>query len=354
MNFFEQISPYLKEKKLDAILLTSKSSRLYASSFASDEGICLVMKSKGFFVADFRIYEAVCSNSKLFKPILIDKSYIKTIKDLCQKNGVKRLGFEEKVLTVREFSDYSAELKDIELVPSSEIITNLRMSKLPFEIENIKKAQAVTDLTFEHILKYIKPDVKETDIACEIDFFMRKHGAEKNAFNTIAISGRKTSIPHGVPANTKIKSNSFLILDFGAIVNGYCSDMTRTIAIGNITDEMKKAYNTVLEAQKAALNILRAGITGKEADKTARDIIEKAGYTGAFGHSLGHSIGIDLHEEPRLSPVNEKELPENAVVSVEPGIYIKGEFGVRIEDLAVITKNSCENLTKSPKHLIIL
>ena len=233
------------------------------------------------------------------------------------------------------------------------LIEYCRESKDEDEIANIKAAQKITDMAFSHILGFITPDVTETDVALELEWFMRKNGSEGTAFETICVSGTKSSLPHGKPENIKL-GKGFLTMDFGARVNGYCSDMTRTVCIGTPTDEMRKIYDTVLEAQKKAINEICAGITGKRVDSAARDFIYSNGYKGCFGHSLGHSLGIDIHESPNFSPNCDAEIPQNAVLSVEPGIYIEGNFGVRIEDIVKISDFGYENLTESTKELIII
>ena len=227
------------------------------------------------------------------------------------------------------------------------------MQKDEDELSRIRAAQSITDAAFSHILGYLRPGVTETDIALELEFFMRKNGAESTAFPTICVSGKKSSLPHGVPENVPV-SKGFLTMDFGAKYRGYCADMTRTVCIGEPTEKMRHVYRTVLDAQSDAFNAIFAGVSGCAVDKAARDRIEGAGYKGCFGHSTGHSLGIDIHEAPNFSANNTSPVPENAVLSVEPGVYLEGEFGVRIEDIVKISPEGFENFTKSPKDLIIL
>jgi Xaa-Pro aminopeptidase len=237
---------------------------------------------------------------------------------------------------------------------ASDILIKQRMVKLPYELERIAKAQSITDAAFKHILGFISPDVTEIDVALELEFFMRRNGAEGLAFDTIAVSGPASSLPHGVPSNCKLR-RGFLTMDFGAKYDGYCSDMTRTVVIGKADDDMKKLYSTVLEAQTRALDAAASGERNCfTLDKIARDTIENAGYHGAFGHSLGHGVGMYIHEAPRLSFAvpRDRMLEVGNVVTFEPGIYLAGKYGCRIEDMAVATENGIYNFTKSPKKLL--
>jgi Xaa-Pro aminopeptidase len=352
--FLAKLKPFLEKQNIDALLLTSKSSRFYATGFQSSDGVVLALKDKGFFIVDFRYFEAAKEQVQEFDVILQEKGFLAKVKELCVQNNIKSLGFEEHILTVKEYSDYSKHLEDISLIASSDILNSLRQQKKPFELELIKKAQVITDNAFSHILKYIKAGVSEREIAGELEYFIKKSGGQGVSFDTIVLAGKKSSLPHGNPDDNKIKSGDFVLLDFGVVYKGYCSDMTRTVAVDFATEEMKLVYNIVLEAQRKALEIIKAGLTGKEIDKIARDMIENAGYKKAFGHALGHGVGIEVHEEPRFLPAYEGRIPVHSVMTVEPGIYLEGKFGVRIEDLVIINEKSCENLTKSVKELIIL
>ena len=235
-----------------------------------------------------------------------------------------------------------------------EAVNELRRAKNQQEKEKILAAQAIAEKAFDHALGLIREGVTEREVALTLDFFMLRNGAEAVSFETIAVSGKNSSMPHGVPSNKKIEKGDFLTLDFGAVVDGYHSDMTRTVAIGEVSSKQAEIYETVLKAQLASLETLRAGVSCKEADAAARDIIVSAGYGEFFGHGTGHGVGIEIHEQPRLSPKSSQTLIAGDVVTVEPGIYLPGEFGVRIEDMAFITENGFENLTKSPKSLIII
>lgn len=337
----------------DAVLISSPENRMYFSGFASSDGLVLITHSEAYIVIDFRYITAAKENPEGLKTVLIEKTWHETLLSLVQKLGIKKLGIEEDYVTLDIFKDLKDSL-DTEFLFLSDTISSLRMIKSEDEVDTIKKAQAITDKAFSHILAYIKEGVSEADIALELDYFMRKNGAEAPAFDSIVVSGEKSALPHGVPGERKLKGGDFLTMDFGAKFNGYCSDMTRTVAIGSASDEMKRIYDIVLAAQKNALNNIRAGISGVSADAYARDIIEQSGYGKYFGHGTGHGIGLQIHEAPNFSPRCKDIIPENCIVSVEPGIYIEGKFGVRIEDMVIVKKDGVINLTRSDKQLIIV
>ena len=336
---------------VDAIYLTSRTSHRYFTKFDNEDGSLLITRKSAYAFEDFRYIEVATELLAGAYTVVEPKGKRSDwLEEILKGEGIAALGFEDDTLSVSAYevlkSDVSAKL-----VPIGNTVSVMRQVKDEWEIEQIAKAQDITDRAFSHILGVISTDITENDVAAELEYFMRKNGAEDKSFETIAINGKKTSLPHGVPGNDKLK-NGFLTMDFGATVNGYHSDMTRTVCIGKADDEMKKLYNTVLEAQLAALEYLFSGGRNSfEADKTARDIIYKD-YKGYFGHSLGHSVGLVIHERPALSPLSETVLTSGNVVTVEPGIYIPGKYGTRIEDLVVIRQNGITNLTKSPKKLI--
>ena len=260
-------------------------------------------------------------------------------------------------MTINQLNTLKKFIKDTEFIETdvlSNAINSLRMSKDLSEIECIKKAQEIAELAFDGILDYIKEGVTEREIAMELERIMMINGSEGVSFETIVLSGANTSMPHGVPSDKPVQKGEFILMDYGAVYNGYHSDMTRTICLGEPSAEMRKVYEIVLEAQKAAINQARAGMTGQELDFIARSIIEEAGYGEYFGHSLGHGVGLEIHEKPNASQSYRHILNENAVVTIEPGIYIAGKFGVRIEDFVILHKNGCENITKSAKNIISL
>ena len=281
-----------------------------------------------------------------------------TLRELMEKHGVRRLLVEAGQMTLRERRKLRETLSgDVE--DGDELddwLEALRLIKSPDELRRIREAQALTAYGFEKILDYIRPGRTEREIALELEFLIRRQGAEGIAFDFIVVSGANSSLPHGVPSDKAVEPGDFVTMDFGAVVDGWHSDMTRTVAVGSVTDEQRRVYETVLRAQETALGTLRAGLSCRAGDAAARDVIREAGYGDCFGHSTGHGVGVEIHEEPRLSPAApEGELLQpGSVVTVEPGIYLSGKFGVRIEDMAAITETGCENLTKSPKTLTIL
>lgn len=336
---------------IDAIYLTSRTSHRYFAGFDNEDGAILITKKSAYAFEDFRYVEIanklLSGTYTVIQPKGARSLWLGTI---LNDEGVKSLGFEDFSMSVSAYERLKADI-DVPLLPIGDTVVKQRAIKTEDEILKMEKAQELTDKAFLHILNILSTDLTENDVASELEYFMRKHGAEDKSFETIAISAEKTSLPHGVPSNIKLK-NGFFTMDFGATVDGYHSDMTRTVCIGKADNEMKKLYNTVLEAQLKALEYLSNGGRGcKEADNVAREIIYK-NYKGYFGHSLGHSVGLEVHEMPALSPNYEGTLVNGHVVTVEPGIYIPGKYGVRIEDMVLILGNGIKNFTKSPKELI--
>ncbi len=337
---------------VDAVYLTSQTSHRYFTKFDNGDGSLLITKESAYAFEDFRYIEVAEKLLSASYTVVEPKGKRSLwLEDILRKEEIKFLGIEDHSLSVSAYealkTDVSAELK-----PIGNAVVKMREIKDEWEIEQISKAQEITDRAFEHILGILSTDITENDVAAELEYFMRKNGAEDKSFETISISGPKTSLPHGVPENIKIQKG-FFTMDFGATVNGYHSDMTRTVCIGKPDAEMKKLYSTVLKAQLAALEYLKEGVNTRDADNVAREIINKD-YKGYFGHSLGHSVGLEIHEHPALSPNCDRILVSGNIVTVEPGIYIPQKYGTRIEDLVVIQKNGITNLTKSPKELIII
>ncbi len=351
----KKITEILKNNST-AILISSPQNRRYFTEFSSSDGYLVIMKNDAVFFTDSRYTEAAQKAISACKTQGLTR-VSKEIKEYLQDNNIEKILVERDNLTVGEFEALKVALSPVKITASKALekkISALRAVKNKEEIKCIKQAQKIAENAFNHILKFIKPGVTEKEIALELDFYMLSHGAESISFETIAVTGAKTSMPHGVPDNTVVKKGDFVTMDFGAVYKGYHSDMTRTVAVGEVSSEQRKVYEIVLEAQLKGLNALKCGVSCKQADAAARNVIESAGYGGYFGHGTGHGVGIEIHEGPNLSPRSESVLKVNNVVTVEPGIYIPGKFGVRIEDMARIKRNGYENLTKSPKELIIL
>ena len=336
------------------MLITGDSNRRYASGFRSTAGKVLVTKSEAWFFVDSRYIEAAEKQIENSEVLQVDRrsDYISKINEKMNERGLKRLGFEDQVMTFADYNWFSERL-DPELIPMQKLMTDLRSVKSPEELDIMKTAQGIAEKAFEQVLGLISTDITETELALELTHRMMLLGAEGCSFEPIIVSGEHSSIPHGEAENVKLKKG-FLIMDFGAKYKGYCSDTTRTLCVGKPTDEMRRVYDTVLEAQLAGIHAAKAGVTGEAIDKAARDIINKNGYEGTFGHAFGHSLGMDIHENPNAAPGVQDIIPKGAVISAEPGIYLKGKFGVRIEDVLYITENGSENITNLRKDLIIL
>lgn len=340
----------------DAALIFSEENRRYFTQFPSSDGALVVFCDEALFFTDSRYTEAAarCIGENL---VLDSSNIYEKLSELFKEKGVTKVALENDKITLSEFEGLKKKLPEVEFITTDELanaIEEIRIVKEASEVEKIKAAQKIAENAFDHMLTFIKEGMTEKEISLELDFYMLSHGAEAVSFETIAVAGKNSSMPHGVPGEYRLQKGDFLTLDFGATVDGYHSDMTRTVCIGEPSEKMREVYDTVLKAQCAALDALKDGITGVEADRIARDIIEKAGYGKNFGHGLGHGVGVEIHEAPRLSPKAPHTLKAGHVVTVEPGIYLPGEFGVRIEDMALITENGCENLTSCKKDLIIL
>lgn len=338
------------------MLIIDEKNQRYACGFPFTDGAVLVTRDKSYLFTDSRYIEA--AEKSVSKDVTLrlfggGKRLSELIKDALSECAVESLGGEEESLPYASYLRYE-EILGRELIPAQHIFNELRASKSGEEQKYMRHAQTIAEKALEDVLGIIKPGVCERDIAAEITYRLLKHGGEGNSFDPIAVTGLNSSMPHGVPGDTIVKNGDFVTLDFGCIKNGYCSDMTRTVAVGYATDEMKTVYATVLSAQRAGINIARAGIPGKLIDLAARSVIENAGYGEYFGHSFGHSLGLNIHESPSASPVCETVMPVGAVISAEPGIYIPNKFGVRIEDVLILGENGCENITKAPKDLIII
>ncbi len=355
MNRIEKFTEIAsKNPEFEAAVITSPQNRFYMLNMRSSAGTILILKEKAYFIIDFRYIELANKSVKNAEVIMQGKLY-EQINELLKKHGVNKLWVEES-MTVGTMNAMKGAL-DVELVtdsPLTKIINDMRMIKSREEQQIIKTGQAITDAGFTYMLGQLEAGRSERELAIELETFMRKQGASGIAFSTILVSGKNSSLPHGVPSDKLLEKGDFVTMDFGAAYGGYCTDMTRTVAIGHATEEMTKVYNTVLEAQLEAMKYIKAGKVCGDIDKVARDYIYGNGYEGYFGHSLGHSFGIDVHETPGFAPGNTTILQPGMVLSVEPGIYLPDKFGVRIEDTVYITEDGFENLTASRKDLIIL
>ncbi len=354
MNNLEKYLTLLSGE-VDGLLLTSRYSRHYGAQFDIAEGVAVVTKAGCRYFTDSRYIESAQNNLRGFEVLMVDRSnnYHKRINDAIADFGVSNLGYEEDYLTVREFLGYEKNLH-AKLTPMCEKIAAFREKKESWELERMRKAQKITDKAFSEVITRIRPGMTELQLQAELIYCLYKNGGQGLSFDPIVVSGPNTSLPHGVAGDRVIQEGDFITMDFGVLYEGYCSDMTRTVAVGSATEEMKKVYNTVLEAQKAGIAATKAGVTGREIDGAARNVITEAGYGEYFGHSYGHSLGLEVHEAPNCAPGSHQVMEESMVCSAEPGIYLPGKFGVRIEDVVIFTADGCEDITASPKNLIIL
>ncbi len=334
----------MDKQGIDTAIITDEKNMHYYSGFYRGEGYVVIGKSQLAVVTDSRYTEYAAKVCEGFE--------VKNIRECSYKDFVSEgeiCGFEDKSISYEGYLAMSNEI--LRLVPLGDILRKSREVKDEYEISCIKKAVSIADRAFEYICGFIKAGISENELAAKLDFFMRKCGAEGNSFPTIAASGERASLPHAIPTDEKIKEGDFIVLDFGCVIDGYCSDMTRTVAVGEISPDKEQIYNAVLNAQLKAIDAINAGVRGCDIDRIARDYLDER-YKGCFGHALGHSVGLDVHENPCFSPRDNSIIREGMVLSVEPGVYLPENTGVRIEDLVLVTANGCEILSKSTKKLI--
>ncbi|MBE5762268.1 MAG: aminopeptidase P family protein [Clostridiales bacterium] len=342
-------------EQADGLLLTSRFSRYYGAEYSISEGIAIVSAKGCRYFTDSRYIEDAQNHIRNFEVIMTDREhpYSMLINQAIADFGITTLGYEEKYLTVSSFNAYEKSL-NAKLIPMHSEISSFRAVKEDWELEYMRKAQSIADKAFEEICGRIKVGMTEKELRAELIYCLYKNGGEGLSFSPIVVSGPNSSLPHGVPGDRAIQEGDFVTMDFGTLYKGYCSDMTRTVAVGYVTEEMETVYNTVLQAQLAGIAATRAGVKGKDVDAAARKVITDAGYGAYFGHGYGHSLGLEVHEAPNCNAGGETVMEPGMVCSAEPGIYLPGKFGVRIEDVVIFTADGCENITKSPKNLIII
>lgn len=353
MNKLEKIRNILTEREIDALLISDELNQHYVTDFAFSDGLVLITHNHAELITDFRYLEMAENRANKLFSVSAPENKIEFIRGTIKADEVKRIGFEGNTLPYGTYFRYCEMFPEIEFFNVGGVIEELRQIKSTDEIRKIQLAQDITDAAFSHLIRMITPAMTEIEVAAELEYFMKRAGAQGVAFDTIAVSGDASALPHGTPRNQKLKCG-FLTLDFGAKLDGYCSDMTRTIVIGKADEDMKKLYNTVLTAQKLALDYISVGADRAVADKIARDYIDSfPEFKGAFGHSLGHSLGLLVHESPSLSRrSNGQVMRLGEIYTVEPGIYIYGKYGCRIEDMVAITGEKLYNFTHSTKELI--
>lgn len=351
----KKLQDALATGEFDGLLITSPHNRLYVTGFASTAGIVLIAKSGAVFATDFRYFEAAQNAVSGLEVVQTggSRTYSVVICEFISSFGIKRLGVEKEFMTCSDYEKLCAKVSS-EFCSADNFIKNIRAVKSAAEVDSIRHAQRIAETALERVLPNIKEGVRECDIAAELVYQMYLNGGEKVSFDPIVVSGRNSSLPHGNPTDKKVAAGDFVTMDFGCKFNGYCSDMTRTVAVGFADEQMKLVYDTVLAAQQAGIDAARAGVPCRDIDAAARNVIERAGFGKFFGHSLGHGVGVEIHEQPYLSPVHSEPLPEGSVVTSEPGIYLPYKFGVRIEDMLYIRADGAENLTAAPKQLMIV
>ena len=355
MSRFDKIAARLGDYGLDAMMITSEPNRLYATGFHSTAGMAIVTTAGNYFFTDSRYIEAASKridNCQIMENTR-EVPMSKLASEVITRHGIKKLGFEESYITVEEYDLWKEKLP-CDLVPAAGLLGELRAVKDQQEIDTMIAAQRIAEKALTEVLNFIRVGRTEKEIAAFLQYQMLLGGAEKMSFDPIVASGPNGSMPHAVPTDRPIQSGEFVTMDFGCVYGGYCSDMTRTVCVGKPTEEMERVYETVLKAQLAGIAAARAGVTGAEIDGAAREVIRRAGYGDYFGHSFGHSVGVEIHESPNASPGNHEPMPAGAVVSAEPGIYLPGRFGVRIEDVIVLEEGGCRDITKADKALLCL
>lgn len=356
MNHLNAITAQLDAYQLDALCITSEPGEYYAVG-VKGEGLVLVTRQGCHYFTDSRYIELAQNTvaNAVVTMVTPQQDHLALASQVLAHHALKRVGIEEQYLTVERWQKMQAAFPEgTELVPAGKLVTELRGSKTEEELAIMQKAQDITDQVFEEICAFLRPGVTESEVAAQLTYLQMKHGAEGNSFPPIVASGANGSMPHAIPGPKPIQTGEFVTMDFGCIYAGYCSDMTRTVAVGHVTEEMDTVYHTVLQAQLAGIAAARAGVSGAAVDGAARTVIENAGYGAFFGHSFGHGVGVEIHESPNASPANAQPLPAGAVISAEPGIYLPGKLGVRIEDVVILSETGCEDITLAPKELMIL
>ncbi|MFD3158529.1 M24 family metallopeptidase [Haloimpatiens sp. FM7330] len=345
----------MKKKELDGLFLMREANVRYMSGFTDSDSYLFITCKGNYFITDGRYTEQAEKQCPQYKVIKWGKpigTLGDTVNKIAKELNIKSIGFEKDKMTYALYEDFNRKIKNIDLIPTVGLIESLRYIKDEEEIDNIKEACRIADSAFEKILNFIKPGMKESEVGLELEYYMRKEGASKVGFDTILVSGKKTSLLHGKPDNKIIEEGDFIILDYGALYNGYISDMTRTIGVGKLDDKQIEIYNLVKKAQEEALKTIKAGIIGKTPDDKIREIVKQ--YEEYYYAGIGHGVGRELHEQPFLGKYCDRILEKNCVITMEPGIYIPGWGGVRIEDTIVVTEDGYERLTKSPKDLIMV
>jgi Xaa-Pro aminopeptidase len=352
-NRLARLRRELQLKGMEAALVTKRENIRYLSGFTGTYATLVITEGMNAVITDSRYTEQAKEQSPGWDIVRSKTNADDAVAGAIWDSGAGNLGFEDASMPYAYYERLKKRL-NIEMKPMGKIIEGMRIIKDKNEIDMIREAARIADMAFKSVLGILRPGVTERDVAAELEYFIKRNGADDKSFETIVASGSRSALPHWVASEKKIQAGDTITIDFGAVYKGYCSDMTRTVFLGNPGEEMRKVYGIVLDAQKKALENVFEGLTGKEIDGIARDFITKSGYGEYFGHGLGHGVGLEVHEEPRLSPRSDTIMENGMAVTVEPGIYLPGKAGVRIEDLVVINGNKPEILTSSDKALTVL
>ena len=356
MNNLGRLREELERRGLDAVLVTDERNQRYAAGFPITDGAVLVAAERAYLITDSRYIEAAeaavddCVSVWLYDR---ERPLRERVREALAESGAQRLAAEDQRLSHAGFLMWEKTL-GLTLLPAGDLFQTLRAVKSEEELASMTEAQRISEAALEEVLHLVRPGMTEREVASELVYRMLRHGSEGNSFDPIVVTGSKTSLPHGVPGDKVLQKGDFVTMDFGSLKNGYCSDMTRTVAVGSATDEMKNVYDVVLRAQLAGIKAARAGVLGRDIDQASRKVIADAGFGPYFGHGFGHCLGLEIHEPPFASPKGNVPLPAGSVSSAEPGIYLPGRFGVRIEDVMILRETGAALITKAPKELIIL
>jgi Xaa-Pro aminopeptidase len=354
-NRVKRLQGALVKENLDYFLVTFLPHVRYLSGYTGTNGIIIIGSDSCLFLSDFRYKDQAKQQVKNMKVVIADRDLFSWLSNLPQLKGKRiKLGFEAEHLSCATYRKLKTLLPDCLLVPTEKLVESFTVTKDGNEIEKIKRAVQITDRVFSEILDIVKPGIRELDLAAELEYRMKRHGSSTPYYQTIVASGKRSALPHGVASSKKVGKGEFVTFDFGAVYDGYTADLTRTVVVGKANGKQKKVYDTVLKAQSRAINKAKAKMKACDLDKTARDVIKKAGFGKYFGHGLGHGIGLVIHDNPAVNPTNQMQLEPGMVITIEPGIYIPNWGGVRIEDDVLITPRSCKVLTSSDRDLIEL
>ncbi len=344
----------LVEKGLDALLVSSPHNLRYLTNFSGSNGLVAIRRRQAAFLTDTRYSLQSRSEVNGIRRIITQKELVDEVANAGLLNGCVRVGFEEQYVSYSQYLALRKQLPRVRLIATADIVENLTLVKDPSELEAIKEAVRISDKVFAEILSFIRPGVSESDVAARISYLHKMHGADGDAFECIVASGERGALPHARATSKRIKRGELVTLDFGCSVRGYNSDLTRTVAVGRVNARQRRIYNVVLDAQRAAIAEAHGGMPARELDAIARDRIVAAGFGKYFVHSLGHGLGLRVHERPRVSFLSKESLTSGSVITIEPGIYINGFGGVRIEDDVVLTPTGCHVLNTAPKELIVI